>query len=222
MKTFAIALCACAAGSAASAATIVPGTYELFNHPDGNAAPPEYGLRLDGLIGGSSSDVFTFDFEHADASMLLTYDDQAGTIRIFGSAYGGLNQGSGYAAGAGLWDIDVTMTGVTTVPGDDDLWLTAQHQYIGDITSPTAVSYPLYTETGNNPYSFRLGDENNDNGHRGAAGVSGWGWVNHNDPNTHVYASDWLFTMAETPVPAPASLALLGAGGLLMTRRRKA
>lgn len=221
MRTFAAASVLTGMVCAASGATIVPGTYELFNHPDGNAAPPSYGLRLDGLTGGGSSDVFTFDFEHPDAGMMLTYDDTAGTIRIFGSAFGGLNAGSGYAAGAGLWQIDVTMTGIATVPADDDLWSTADAMAIGNITSPSMVDYPLFTETGGNPYSFRLGDEDDDLGHRGALGVSGWGWINHNDPDTHVYASDWLFRMAEDPVPAPATVLLLGVGGAAATRRRR-
>jgi hypothetical protein len=34
------------------------GSYTLDNHPDGNQAPPAYGLRLDGLLDGSS--VLTF------------------------------------------------------------------------------------------------------------------------------------------------------------------
>ena len=38
-------------------------TFELKNHPDGGARPPLYGMRLDGLITGTSSEVWTFSFE---------------------------------------------------------------------------------------------------------------------------------------------------------------
>ena len=38
------------------------GTYQLKNHPDGNAAPPPYGLRLDGLLNGNQGTIYTFDF----------------------------------------------------------------------------------------------------------------------------------------------------------------
>ena len=41
-----------------------PGTYRLEDHPDGNAQPPGYGLRLDELIDVTDDhDIFTFSFD---------------------------------------------------------------------------------------------------------------------------------------------------------------
>ena len=45
----------------------------LGNHPDGNAAPPHYGLRIDNLFGGV--DPFTFDFECVGCDVKLVYDE---------------------------------------------------------------------------------------------------------------------------------------------------
>ena len=59
------------------------GTYAINNHPDGSAASPFYGLRLDGLGGGS--DIWTFDFDHTDSAMFMTFS--ATELRIFGSSF---------------------------------------------------------------------------------------------------------------------------------------
>ncbi|MGK7897958.1 MAG: Ig-like domain-containing protein, partial [Xenococcus sp. (in: cyanobacteria)] len=66
-------------------------TYQLHNHPDGNAASPFYGLRLDGLLTGNADDIVTFDFENAQSDMRIAI--QNNQIRIFGVAYGGADIG---------------------------------------------------------------------------------------------------------------------------------
>ncbi len=80
---------------------------------------------------------------------------------------------------------------------------------------------------------FRLGDENNDAGHRGFNGISGWGWVNHDarDPgakggslSSHIYASDFLFTATPSevpPIPLPAAAWAGLAGFSLLAARKK-
>jgi len=92
--------------SAASAATV---TYNLFNHPDGNAAEPYYGLRLNELYdvtGGT--DHFTFDFERTEITasggslMQMTVDDMANTVTLSGRVYGGRIT----APGSGMYDAD--------------------------------------------------------------------------------------------------------------------
>lgn len=222
-------LCICAIVawtlSAASARADViagAGTYQLLNHPDGDARPPLYGLRLDELYDVTGGhDIFTFDFEAPGANMLMDFDGTS--LHIYGTVFGGLNAGSGYAGShVGLWAVDFTYGLLGAVPGDDDLIVTTpDFTNTGTITRlATQESIPLWDYSGSYGYTFRLGDEDHDLGHRGFPGTSGWGWVNHNAQNTHVGASDWLFTVV--PEPNTALLAMLGTGALLRRRHRAA
>ena len=87
--------------------------YKLHSHPDGAAASPYYGLRLDGLLSGNDRDIYTFDFDAAGASVFLDYDDTADTIHIYGTAYGGKDVGQSYEDPT-FWEIDFTYSNVTT------------------------------------------------------------------------------------------------------------
>lgn len=220
------------AAQAGLSPVLAPGTYPLANHPDGNAATPYYGLRTDGLRTGNANDIYTFDFEATGAAMFIDITEGAPgaySIRIHGTAFGGRDTGGSYAPGeSGMVAIDFTYATAAQVPGDDDLWVTGpQMVHTGTVAF---VSGPLSGETyglvdkSNGSYSFRLGDEDNDNGHRGFDGVSGWGWMNHNGPTggssapgAHLNDTDWLFTV----VPTPGSAALLGFAGLATLRRRR-
>jgi len=95
------------AASNANASMIM--SYSLYNHPDGGARPPLYGLRLDGLFSGNSSDIYTFEFENAGASTVtMDVDDDASSVRISGTIFGGKNAASGYADDmAGNWMLDM-------------------------------------------------------------------------------------------------------------------
>ena len=106
-------------------------TFFLHDHPDGNARPPLYGLRLDGLDGTANK--FTFDFDNAavdpfkggnPSAMRLVYDDNNtgsladDTIHIFGHSYGGLDVGASFSTDptqVGIWAIDFTYGVVTSV-----------------------------------------------------------------------------------------------------------
>ena len=203
---------------------ISTGTYTLHNHPDGGAAAPHYGLRLDELFDLTPShDVFTFDFDDEQSDMTLAYDGS--TIHISGVAVGGHDVGSHYDTAHptfGLYEIDFAYdAGVKPAAGDDDVIVdAANHANSGTITAPTGDVISLVDERGGHPFSFRFGDEPHDAGHRGFDGISGWGWLNHGpDPTHHVYASDFLFT-AEA-VPAPGAAAAFAIAGLAATRRRR-
>lgn len=86
---------------------------------------------------------------------------------------------------------------------------------------------------GGNPFSFRLGDEDDDLGHRNFPGISGWGWLKFRESGTNddfvdaLGAQDFLFIARRVPVTVPGTavllmlgLAALGRLGRLGTRRR--
>ncbi|MBL8875956.1 MAG: hypothetical protein JNM86_09200 [Phycisphaerae bacterium] len=208
----------------AQSALVVPGLYQLHNHPDGGARPPMYGLRLDELYNSTPNhDIFTFDFDHAMSNMKMMVTNS--TIRIFGSVYGGRDTGSAYAAEArtGVYTVDFTYSvGVSPVPGDDDWWVAyggPMMQNSGTILTPTGDLISLVDKPQGN-YYFRLGNEDNDAGHRGFNGISGWGWLNHGPSGSpHVDSSDWLFTA--NLIPSSGSLGLAGLAGLIGLRRKR-
>ena len=208
------------------------GHYELHNHPYGAAAAPYYGLRLDGLVTGNASDIFTFDFDAPGASMWMDYS--IGQIHIHGTAYGGKDVGTEYDSDAKLWDINFLYdTGLTAVKRDrhhgyQDLWTKTALPSLGNVgtISSTDGTFNLSDYSGGKGFTFRLGDTNNGaTGRRGYQGISGWGWLNHCNEDvgtsceTHLSASDWLFTAQR--VPEPGTLALFGIGATLMLIRRR-
>ncbi len=219
------------------AGIITPGTYELLNHPRGYVDPPYYGLRLDGLLTGNKNDVFTFDFEHPESFMTITYDDTDSTVHIQGVAYGGLDIGVIYApATAGLWAIDAVYNVLNSTPEglgsaeggfgpggfDDDLHSSQDDEVVGSITRlDTGDVFNLWAETGEHGFSFRVGDEDNDLGHRDFPGASGWGWLTHTGPDDYLPHGDWLFAVGQRVVPAPSGAALVALGALACTRRRR-
>ncbi len=208
----------------ARAAIIQPGTYRLHNHPDGEAATPFYGLRLDELFNVTSGhDIFTFSFDHADSAVFMDWDG-ASTLHIYGTAFGGHDIGAEYSpspARTSLVTFDFTYTTIHPAAGDDDLIVTTPSlTNVGTLTwVDTGEVINLWDKANVEGYTFRLGDENNDLGHRGFTGLSGWGWLNHHNPNVHVSASDWLFT-AEL-IPGPPALVLLAMGVAISGRRRR-
>jgi hypothetical protein len=198
------------------------GTYRLSNHPDGNENPPPYGLRLDGLD-GNPGHVFSFDFDTEGSEMFMNLTND--TIRIHGTVYGGLNKPSNHDIYAdpsnkernymvGLWEVDFTYRdNVGVVNGDDDRIVSASSENNNGTITFLNENYRGQTTFGLVDFmspSFRFGNENNDRGHRGFNGLSGWGWMNHDGYPSHVDASDWLFTAHPIPVSSPLSLAIMG------------
>jgi len=206
---------------------ITDGLYRLHNHPDGQQTPPPYGLILDGLDGNSSR-VFTFDFdfdgEARDAAMFLDFNSDTNIVHIFGTVYGGLNRPSntdlyegpkGRDYFVGWWDVDFTYNyNVGYALGDDDIISSENPGNNGSITrtfegSRLNDSYDLVDFNGDNPFSFRFGNEDDDKGYRGFNGFSGHGWLTHNGRESHTNSSDWLFTAEKiNPIPTVSSLSL--------------
>ncbi|MEL7473775.1 MAG: PEP-CTERM sorting domain-containing protein [Planctomycetota bacterium] len=227
MKThIATAAMVAAAGIAASAAwaqpIIAPGVYLASNHPDAALTEPGYGLRLDELVDVTSEhDNFTFDFNHVESQVLFTFDGSS--ITIAGEAFGGRDVGTDYAVEplTGVYSFSFKYdVGVQQAPGDDDLLVVpdANGDNTGSITTPTGLTIDLFDFV-RGGFSFRMGDGDDDTGHRGWDGLSGWGWLAYEDG--HEMSSDWIFTLSPTPVPAPASVALVGLAGLMASKRRR-
>lgn len=213
--------------SSASAAVIVSGQYRLRNHPDGNARPPAYGAKFTELYNATSgTDVFTFDFDHAQSAMYLDYMF-GNTIRIHGQAWGGRDTGTTYANDQyrGLYTFDFTyVRGVGLAAGDDDLFVAPLPYYnYGTLLTPLGDVIRLRDgHYGGGQPDFRFGDADDDRGHRGFNGLSGWGWLYYARPGesyTYVADSDWLFTGELVPAPGAAA-ALIGLGALAARRRR--
>lgn len=216
---------------AAQAVTITAGTYHLANHPDGSERPPLYGARFDEIVNVTGGhDVFTADFDHAMSNMQLTINPALNQIHIFGQAWGGRDTGTAYANDAylGVYQFDFLYNiNVGPAGSDDDLDVSpGGHVNFGTITLPGGTVVNV-TDEAMGGYSFRLGDEDNEGGHRNYSGISGWGWMSYVGANqagaptyTHVESTDWLFKATKV-IPAPGSIALMGVGGLVALRRKR-
>ncbi len=170
------------------------GRYRLMNHPDGNRADPLYGLRIDELFDVTSgNDVFTFSFDREDgAEMFLDFDGD--TIRIHGTAVGGLDIGDSYdPAYTSTVLIDFTYTNIELAADDDDLKVNEPSENTGTIIwLATSDVFDLSDKADNTGCTFRFGNEDDDAGHRGLDGLSGWGWLDVAG-QARGHAQDWLF-----------------------------
>ncbi|MCA9293397.1 MAG: hypothetical protein KDA20_06255 [Phycisphaerales bacterium] len=208
---------ALSAAASASGAFIPQGCFQLNNHPDGGYQDPGYGLILTELfnVRHHGTDVFSFDFDHAQSDMQLCWDGEC--IVISGTVFGGRDIGEEWADDEykGVYEVYFKYSVIDGVSGDDDLF----DEFQGDegwIKSPGGTTVDLHSKS-NGDYTFRLGDENDDLGHRGFNGISGWGWLTMGS-KPYAGPSDWLFTVK---IPTPGSVALLMAATPLVAIRRR-
>ncbi|MEM9245396.1 MAG: PEP-CTERM sorting domain-containing protein [Cyanobacteria bacterium P01_F01_bin.153] len=236
VSAFAVGLTSAAAvglvAPTAEAATIETHYYELGSHPDGTEAPPAYGLRIDGInglfdgVGPASDDVVTFDFDHPNSAMNLTYvvdsDPTQSVINISGTAFGGVDIGDTYGDTFSAV-IDFTYRQIDT--DQENFAEVNGREYFGEgtLTVGGQTIYLRAKDAGGN--FFNLGTD-----HRGEAGLSGWGWLQYSlspeAPEEEWYGSndgrvaDWLFTAEKVPEPT-MTLGLLAVGGLMISRRKR-
>lgn len=179
-------------------------TFHLMDHPNGNQAPPTYGLRLDDLI---QNDEYTFSFDYSDGSgmadMTLEYDNATGEIHIYGRAYGGRDTGAGWDPAESGWiDVDFTYRenviradNINGDPGDDIYVLVADPNNNGTITldgwgGNVTINYSDKAASG---YSFIFDSDEDSKGNATIANDptlwSAAGWLmGHGSPSR-----DWLF-----------------------------
>ena len=206
---FLLALSVCLAAllpAPVEAAIIKQYQYKLWSHPDGNAAPPSYGLRLDGIEWfvtgqGGNSDTWTFDF----IDMKGTYTYNSGgldTFRIYGTAVGGRDlSGSGYDNGeSAKVYIDFTVGGYGGHNSHVDPEIEFDQKYQGvaergagtitfkeavhSIEKDTQVELVSYANSAGNYFNFdrdpvhRLGDYCSGGNPPAYCGMpEGWGWL---------------------------------------------
>jgi len=199
------------------AASAQAATFKLFNHPDGNAAPPLYGLRLDGLFGGSGD--VTFSLETTQGVFLTA---AGGQINISGVVELVETSGSSPAVGT-LFDVNFTYT--TNVSGVSNGWIVdpGHPDNNGTLVSQSdpSLAFTLFdAPTTGNSFDFRA------DGDRISGDSSTWvgdGWLDVYDSAGQLNGSpqDWLFTARMIPLPSGAGLAFMGLAGLGVARRRR-
>ncbi len=168
------------------------GCWELGNKVTGQVAPPNYGLRLDGLF-GAANDHWTFDFEAQGAAVTMCHDGN-GTVTVDGIAYGGLDVG-------GAWDpqtegfLEIHFVWENATCENGDLLVLESNGGLGYGTVEWLNTGEVIQLTGkaNNSGQVFLFD--------GHSGDPARGWVMYNGMNV----GDFAMTVAAIPgcVPEP-------------------
>lgn len=209
----------------------------LADHPDGNAAPPGYGLRIDNLFSknnagqalvGGQSGTTTFSFNAPGANVIIqifddTNDNVADRIHITGVAYGGRDTGAAYGVGAGFYAIDYTYTanvGTTSEGWDAARSGSTNGGTITALTGQFAGESWGMTDKNSGGRSFHFESDNHRLGGTSLDGSDvhvGRGW--HMLNNGVMGTQDFLFVA----IPLPTTGMLAGAGMLAVAgvRRRR-
>ena len=226
-------LAASAVMVSASVASAGTSFFSLSDHPDGNANPPGYGLRFDGLFAGeagANGGVTTFSMNTFGNTILsVATAGMSTTISITGTLYGGEDTGASYGFGEGSYELSMTYTVNVNAQGTG--WVVSGPN-AGNAGTLTALS----GDVAGNVYDLRdfgtpsflfLQDEHRLGGHD-EAGDGFWvgrGWLADASGDRGL-TRDFLF-LGEAinrpplvPLPAPVALGLAGLGMISMPRRR--
>ena len=197
-------------------------TYKLGSHPDGKAAEPFYGLRLDAI---NKKKATTFDFNHENSNVFMTYDPTNKRIEIFGQVWGGkVNTKKDKYVNPELWDLQYTYEGVTTAMKKGIEYLTVDKNSgkgFGTISNATEEYTLMAKAKKDNFFNLRLNEERGPNY---AATGEGWHKVfDANGKKLNGGPNDFLFIVEKkvtTPDPSTV-LGILSATGLVVVSKRK-
>lgn len=207
--------------SSASSGGLVIAEFELGDHPDGNAAEPFYGLRLDNML---APGVVTLSMDHFNNTRMSVIEyNGVLSMHITGTLYGGAVNDHAYVD-AHSYEVNFTYALNVTDAGNG--W---------EVNSFDAGNTGTITDLDTNEVTTLFGKANSSDlvfsmladGHRLSGDSSSWvgrGWLTDNSDGSMpgAGAQDWLFTATKLPeVPAPSAIALLGLGGMLSSRRRR-
>lgn len=224
----ALAALAVASVAAAGSSTF----FALSDHPDGNAAPPGYGLRFDGLFAGqagAAGGVTTFSFDtFGDTIMEVASTGSGLSISITGTLYGGEDAGSSYGFGEGSYELSMSYTVGVAAQGTGYVVNAADPANAGTLTGLTGVAAgQVFNIADFASPSFQFLQDDHRLGGHAEAGQGFWvgrGWLQGDQGPTRVRDFLFLGEMLSGPpiIPLPASGALALAGvGLVATRRRR-
>lgn len=200
--------------------------FDLSNHPDGSAAPPFYGLRLDDP---DTSDTETFNFNGPGGTGASTVsgelDLDTGLLTVSGEAEH--NQtGNIYGIMASIQLDDIGTLDVNE--------LFNPSMGVSDLLTGNTLSLSLF-DVGNGPYSgpsnwegfmdpsFTLGVNHRlDNTDSEYPALTGEGWLAPaGKPWDHVDYQDWLFILENPVVPVPPAAGLIAVGIVGVGLRRR-
>lgn len=226
-------LAASAAFVVVSAASAASTFFALSDHPDGNANPPAYGLRLDGLFdgeAGAAGGTTTFSFNTFGNTVMEVISDMGSlTINITGTVYGGEDTGGSYGFGEGAYELAMSYTVGVNADGTGYVVAASNAANAGSLTALSGdVAGTVYQLRDFATPSFRFLQDEHRLGGYAEAGQDFWvgrGWLadENGDRST---TRDFLFLGEEisapplVPLPAPVAMGLAGLGLLGSTRRR--
>jgi len=130
-------------------------SFLCHDHPQGDMAPPTYGLRIDNLLGDGE---YTFSFDYSDgiesARVTLTYDPALNQIRIAGRAYGGKVENGDWAASVRGWiDFDFAYTDAVAMY-DNCMRDAGNDLYVTGASALNTGTFTLAGWGGNASFSF--------------------------------------------------------------------
>ena len=231
LRTSSAALAALAVVSFGAAAQAGTHKFDLSDHPDGNASPPGYGLRLDHLFdgrAGASGGTTTFSFEPFNVSLIVNDDDPGMiSINIVGTVYGGEDSGSGYGYGEGAYAVDFTYafnvvedgTGWRVTPANAGNNGTLTSLGNADVAAGETFSFFDFDST-----SFLFLQDDHRLGGHSEAGMGYWvgrGWLTLDEEGDNRRPTkDWLFIGKVVPAPTGVAMGAVGLVALCARRRR--